>query len=169
MTTRRPFLLAGLSLLGGCGFHPLLAPGSAGKASTVAQLRSVYVPVMPERAGQLFREALQTRLYGSDASVAKRYELSAPIALNVEGLGIQADSSTSRFRVTGSTAWTLIDLGKQRAVAATGFARLLDGYDNVDQQYIATAFESEAATARIANNLADQVVQQIAAYFDRTA
>ena len=51
----------------------------------------------------------------------------------------------------------------------TGYARLRDGYDTLNQQYLATAFESEAATARIANNLADRVVQQLAAYFDRAA
>ena len=50
----------------------------------------------------------------------------------------------------------------------TGYARLLDGYDNIDNQYISTAFESEAATRRICENLADRVVQQLAIYFDRT-
>lgn len=166
---RRPLLFAGLSLLGGCGFHPLLAGGASGTASAVGRLRTIYVPVIPERSGQLFREALQARLYGADASVAKRYELSAPLVLNFEGLGIQSDTSTTRFRVTGSTSWTLLDLTAQRAAVTTGYARLLDGYDNIDQQYISTAFENEAATRRITSNLADRVVQQLAAYFDRTA
>ena len=169
LLTRRSLLLAGASLLGGCGFHPLLAPGGRGSAAAGEQLRSVFVPVMPERSGQLFREALQARLQGTDASVVKRYELNAPLILNVEGLGIQSDTSTSRFRVTGATSWTLFDLTPQHAVVASGYARLLDGYDNINEQYLSTQFESEAATRRIAENLAQQVVQQIATYFDRTA
>ena len=51
---RRAALLGSLALLGGCGFRPLYAPaegGAAGPAS--AGLASVYVPVMPERSGQL--------------------------------------------------------------------------------------------------------------------
>ena len=167
---RRTLLWGGLCTLGGCGFHPLLAPGGGGSATAVQQLRAVYVPVMPERSGQLFREALQTRLYGSDASVAKRYELSAPLTLNVEGLGIQADTSTTRFRVTASTSWILVDLSTpERKVLITGYTRLLDGYDNINQQYLSTIFESEAANERIARNLADRVVQQLAVYFDRAA
>ena len=151
------------AVLSGCGFHPLLVPGSA-KANS--RLRTVFVPVMPERSGQLFREALQARLDGPGTGVAKQYELNAPLALSVEGLGIQRDTSTTRFRVTGSTSWTLLDLSPQRAVVTSGYARLLDGYNNIDQQYVSTAFESEDATRRITSNLADRVVQQLAVYFD---
>lgn len=166
---RRPALLAGLSLLGGCGFHPLLAPGSAGSKAALAQLRTVFVPVMPERSGQLFREALQARLAGTGPSVAKRYQLNAPFTVSLEGLSIQQDTSTSRFRMTGSTSWSLLELAPPQSVVTTGYARLLDGYDNINQQYLSTAFESEAATRRLADNLADRVVQQLAIYFDRPA
>ena len=168
MIARRSLVAAGLSFLGGCGFHPLLAPGG-GSAAAGAKLRTVFVPVMPERSGQLFREALQARLQGTDASVAKRYELNAPLTLNVEGLGIQRDTSTTRFRITGATSWTLFDLTPQHAVVTTGYARLLDGYDNIDEQYLFTQFANEAATRRITSNLASQVVEQIATFFDRTA
>ena len=169
MIAARRSVLAGALLLGGCGFHPLLAPRGRGSAAAGDKLRTVFVPVMPERSGQLFREALQARLQGTDASVAKVYELSAPLALNVEGLGIQRDSSTTRFRVTGGTTWTLFDLTPQHKVVTSGYARLLDGYDNINEQYLSTQFESEAATRRIAENLADQVVQQLTIFFDRTA
>lgn len=163
---RRTLLGSGLSLLGGCGFHPLLAPGRGSSQAIVDQLRSIYVPVIPERSGQLFREALQARLNGSSVAATKKYELDAGLTVDIEGLAIERDSSTTRFRVIASTSWTLLDLTTGRAIATTGYARLLDGYDNINQQYISTAYESDAAARRVANNLADRVVQQLAVYFN---
>ena len=121
---------------------------------------------MVERSGQLFQAALQTRLDGTGPGVPRRYELRAPSSISVEQAGIQRDTSTTRFRLTASCSWSLVDLSPQRAQVASGTARVLDGYDIINQQYLSAEFESEDASRRIANNLADQVVEQIASFFD---
>lgn len=169
-TTRRAALLGSLALLGGCGFRPLYVPaegGAAGPAS--AGLAAVYVPVMPERSGQLLRQALQQRLEGSGGGTAKRYELIAVFLIVPEGVGIQRDNATTRTRLTGSAQWFLRDLTPERTVVAQGNSRVLDGFNIANQQYFAADLDNEAATRRMASALADQIVVQVAAYFQRQA
>ena len=58
----------GLSaVLGGCGFQPVYMPTASGKAGVAQrELAAVYVPVIPDRPGQLLRQALQER-FGNDS------------------------------------------------------------------------------------------------------
>ena len=168
--SRRAALGGSLALLGGCGFRPLYAPaegGGAGPAS--AGLSTVYVPVMAERSGQLLRQALQQRLEGSGGGTAKQYELLAVFLLTPESVGIQQDNSTTRTRLTGSAEWYLRDLTPERKVVAQGGSRVLDGFNIANQQFFAADLDNEAATRRIASALADQIVVQVAAYFQRQA
>ena len=120
---------------------------------------------MPNRAGQLFRQALQQRLEGSGAGAAKRYELGALLSLAPEALGIQRDNSSTRVRLIGTAAWTLRDLLADQALVANGTARSVDGYNVLNQQFFALELENEAATRRVTAALADQVTVQLASFF----
>ena len=54
----------------GCGFQPVYMPTASGKAGVAQrELASVYVPIIPERPGQLLRQALQER-FGNDSGDA---------------------------------------------------------------------------------------------------
>ena len=63
---RRSVLLGTLGLAG-CGFEPVYMP-SAGDTPGVAQreLAAIDVAIIPDRPGQLLRQALQQRLGGAD-------------------------------------------------------------------------------------------------------
>lgn len=168
--TRRSLGFGALASLGGCGFRPLYAPAAgSGTAPASAELAAVYVPVIAERPGQLLRQALQQRLEGSGSGVAKRYELVASILIGSEGIGIQRDNSSSRVRLTASGPWVLRALTPERTVVAQGSSRVLDGFNIANQQYFAAQLENEAAVRRVANALADQIVVQMGAYFQRQA
>ena len=183
MSTRRAILrnLGGLGLgrpilggiaaasLAGCGFHPLYLPASSGGGPVPAELAAIYVTIEAERAGQLLRQALQRRLEGPGLGVAKRYELAAAPAISAEGLGIQTDTSTTRIRLNATATWYLRALDPQRTLLATGSARVLDGYNILNQQYFAADLENEAAIKRIDESLADQIVQQVAIFLRRRA
>lgn len=163
-------VLGGLLALGGCGFRPLYAPDAGNTPGPASRgLASVYVPVMPERSGQLLRQALQQRLEGTGEGVAKQYELIANFGLTPEGVGILRDSSVTRTRLTGTADWYLRDLTPERKVVAQGTSRVLDGFNIANQQFFAATLDAETATRRIASSLADQIVIQVAAYFQKQA
>lgn len=168
MTSRRAVVLGGAALLGGCGFHPLYLP-QGGNRPVSADLAAVYVPVIPERQGQLMRQALQRRMQGTGAGVVARYELIVAPAISAEPIAIQSDSSTSRFRVNGNATWTLRRLDVARTVVNTGSSRITDGYNIINQQYFAADLENSAAINRITETLADQIVTDVAITLKRQA
>ncbi len=167
---RRTLLLGGAAALGGCGFRPLYAPKDSGMAGpAAAELAAIYVPVFADRPGQLLRQALQQRFEGSGSGAAKRYELTAYLAVNADAIGIQRDSSSTRVRLVGSAPWVLKTLSLERTVLTQGTTRILDGYNILNQQYFAADLESETAIRRVASALADQITLQVGAYFLRRA
>lgn len=171
---RRRGLLASAAALGvpalsGCGFRPLYMPQSGRGGVAETELSAVYVPVMAERAGQLLRQALQQRLEGPGYGAQKRYELITNPAIASEGLGIAADSSTTRFRYNGSANWTLRRLDTARTVLTSGTSRITDGLNIINSQFFAADVETETVTKRIVEALADQIVTQVAIFLKRQA
>ena len=150
-------------LLGGCGFHPLYGP--EGGRSAGGMLAHVFVPVLPERSGQLLRQALQQRLDGAEAGTERRFELTPALAIAYEGIGLQRDNSSSRIRLDASVIWVLRALSPGRPALTEGRGRVLDGYNVINQQYFAAELENESAIKRVTSTLADQIVQQLARYF----
>jgi hypothetical protein len=68
-------LVLGASL-SGCGFQPVYMPTTSGKAGVAQrELAAIHVAIIPDRPGQVLREALQSRFEGSGSGVAQRYEL----------------------------------------------------------------------------------------------
>jgi LPS-assembly lipoprotein len=149
-----------LLALAGCGFHPLYAPSSA----TNAALSGVYVDIIPNRNGQLLRQALQERMDSADGG-NKKYELSVIFAVAGEAIGIQADNSSNRTRVIGTAHWTLKRPGLLGAKVTSGTARTIDGADVLDAQFFYASLAGQAIDRRMGDALADQIVQSLAAYF----
>ncbi len=149
------------SIVGGCGFHPLYAPGSA----AVTGLPEVYVDIIPERNGQILRQALQARLDGAAGDTSKHYELSVSYAYQSESLGIQSDNSSTRTRFNGTAHWTLHKPGPFGAKITTGVAIAMDGINNLNAQFFYGDLASEAVSRRMGDTLADQIAQSLAAYF----
>ncbi len=141
----------------------------SGRAGPAAELAAVYVPVIPERSGQLLRQALQQRLEGSGGGGVKRYELIASNGISAEGIGIQTDTSATRVRLIGRSVWTLRLLDPAHTVLTTGASRVLDGYNVLNQQYFAADIEASSAYKRVAETLADQIVTRVAVFLKRRA
>lgn len=167
MIGRRMALGGAAATLGGCGFRPLYLPQSGEGRPAAAELAAVYVPVLPERPGQLLRQALQRRLEGAGSGTAKRYELTAYLVASGEGVATQRDSSTTRVRLNATGPWYLRTLNLDRALLAQGSSRIVDGYNILNQQYFAADLENDAAIKRIAEALADQIVTQVAVFLSR--
>ncbi len=162
----RRHLLAALALLplAGCGFEPLYARGGD---DPNGDLTSVYVNNIGGRYGQLVRENLQARLDLPVSGSTSLYTLDVNPGLTSEGVAIQPDNSSTYTRLVGSANWTLKTVGIMPRTLASGSARTLDGYNNIDQQYFQSTISSDTTQARIAANLADAITLQLAAWFRR--
>ena len=157
--------MGALTGVSGCGFHPIYASRPDGGGSQ-RELAAIDVGLIPERGGQLLRQALQQRFDHGDG-VAKRYTLNVSYGVAGDSIGVQQDSSTTRIRLSGTGTWYLKTLTPAQTLIVSGVARALDGVDVIDQQYFASDLEGETAARRISEAIADQIALQIASYFAR--
>jgi len=166
---RRLVCLGSLATLAGCGFQPVYMPTASGKAGPAQRgLASVNVPVIPERPGQLLRQALQDR-FGNDSGVLPEYDLTVSFSIAGEGQAIQSTTIATRIRLTGTANWTLVGRDDKRTKLMTGSARAMDGVNVFDSQYFASDLESEAKQKSIADNIATQIATQLAVWFRQQA
>lgn len=161
--SRRTLTSLFLLSVAGCGFHPVY--GRRDKAGPSDRLDEVNVDVIPDRQGQLLRQALQQRLEGSGEGRAKRFGLAVVYSVASDPISIQRDSTSSRLRVVATASWTLRSLQPGQGVLTSGSARMMDGFNVIDQQYFALDLENEDAQRRLAESVADQVTLQMASYF----
>jgi LPS-assembly lipoprotein len=170
MRRRQVFALLAGAPLAGCGFQPVYMPTATGKAGTAQrELEAIQVGLIPDRPGQLLREALQQRFEFSGDGVARRYDLAVGFTISGEGIAIQPDTSPTRVRVIGSANWTLVAQDPGRTRLTSGYARAVDGYNILESQYFAADMENDAVQKRLANALADQITLQLATYFRKRA
>ena len=156
------------ALLGGCGFSPLYGPGPDGAdGPAIVGLSEISVAIIPERAGQLLRQALQARFYGAGTSRARLFELKATFGIGADAVAIRPDNTATRARLVGSASWTLTASDPRAGTVASGTATVVDGYNIFDQQYFAADLASEAVQRRIAEATADRITVQLASYFKK--
>lgn len=169
MSRRLLAAAGGLALLTACGFRPLYGVRDNGTVSPAEQgLAEISIALIPERSGQLLRQALQARFERSGGGVAKRYDLSVGYGIQGDTLNIaQTTSIPSRLRLVGTANWALISQDTRRRTLATGTARSVDGLNIFDQQFFALDMQSEAVQRRIAEQVAEQMALQLAAWFNR--
>ena len=163
MIGRWAFSAGLMMLLAECGFRPVY--GEGGRAS--AELPAVYVGVIPNRAGQLVRQAIQARLEGADSGVAKRYTLSMAYYETEQILGTQANNFATRARTVGNATWTLHPAGDPAVVLGTGTVRSVDGYNLIDEQFFYQDLSEDAVQRRLAQTVAEQVALGLCLYFDK--
>jgi len=152
-----------LILLAGCGFAPVYAPASSG--TPMSQLGQIYVAVIPDRTGQELRQALQVRLEGSGAPSSKSYTLKISYGISTSGIGIDPSTDVTFMRYQGQANWQLLSAVPGTPPLVSGLASAQDGYSVIVNQYFYQSLETDALYQRMANNLADQIVVRLAAYF----
>ncbi len=164
-SARRLFLTGSLASLAGCGFQPVYMPTASNKPGVAQRgLASVYVANIPDRPGQLMRQALQERL-GDDDGTQAVYELVVGFSVGGEGIAIQQTSLVTRLRLTGTANWTLRLRDGTNAVLTSGSARAIDGVNVFDTQFFAADQEVEAKQKSLAQTLATHIATQVAIWF----
>jgi LPS-assembly lipoprotein len=166
---RRWFCLGGTALLAGCGFQPVYMPTASNKAGPAQrEMAQVNVPVIPDRPGQLLRQALQRELR-SDSGGISAYDLRVVFAISGEGISVLNDNIATRVRMIGTASWSLVDRNPQQTLLTSGSARSMDGLNVFNEQYFAADLETEAVQKRIADNVAQQIAIQLAIWFRERA
>jgi hypothetical protein len=166
---RRGFCIGLALALSGCGFHPVYMPTASGKPGVAQRdLSSVFVEIIPERPGQLLRQALQER-FDDDSGTPSAYNLHVTFSVAGEGIGIEVNNIATRVRLTGNASWTLLGHDDKHTVLTSGNARAIDGVNIFDSQYFAADLELEAEQKRIAENIASQIAIQLASWFRQQA
>jgi LPS-assembly lipoprotein len=167
--TRRWFCAGSLVALNGCGFQPVYMPTASGKAGVAQrELASVYVGIIPERPGQVLRQALQER-FGNDSGVPSAYDLRVTFGITGEGIAIQTNNLATRLRLIGNATWSLVGHDAKHTVLTSGNARAMDGVNIFNSQYFAADLETEAKQQRIAETIATQIATQLAVWFRQQA
>jgi LPS-assembly lipoprotein len=167
--SRRAALAAGLALAGGCGFRPIYADraGTGGGEGEIAEaLAATRVALIPEREGQLLREALNARL--RNRTGAARHELRVALSITRQALGVRRDETSSRIRLAAVASFTLAPLPSGDPLT-TGRSYAVDAFNIATDQYFAAQLSGEAAERRLAERLAEDIVAQLAAFYARRA
>ena len=157
-------------LLGGCGFRPVYGRAAGGvTGSAQSGLAAIEIANIPDRNGQVLREALEARFEREGPGVAHHYDLLVAYNIGEEGIAIEPDSSVTRNRYIGRASWSLVAKDPPRATLTSGSARSIDGVDVVNEQFFAADLNGDNAQWRISHAIADQITLQLAAYFNNRA
>lgn len=153
----------------GCGFQPVYMPTASGKPGVAQRdLSRVFVEIIPERPGQLLRQALQER-FGDDSGTPASFNLRVAFGITGEGIAIESDNIATRVRFIGTATWTLLGHDEKRLPLISGSARAIDGLNVFNSQYFASDLETEVEQQRIAENIATQIATQLAVWFRQQA
>lgn len=150
--------------LSACGFHPLYGPQHGQSATVAARLDEVDIGLIPDRQGQLLREALESDLQRAGAPSYYRYHLAVSYSINVQIIGIQEDSSNTRNRYLATAQWTLTPEGNRTIPVAKGTASAMDAENVIDNQYFQATLDNGVMRHQFAREIAHQITAQLAIY-----
>ena len=90
------FALSAFLLLSGCGFHSIYGDHTTSDNTPVAaDLNNVAIDNIADRNGQLLRNDLIDRMYGSDRPAQPLYHLNVKVRSDIEDLGILANATAT--------------------------------------------------------------------------
>ena len=154
-------LLLGLA---GCGFRPLYGSYAFDRA-TVAELAQIRVDLLGDRQGQLLHNALLARLNPRGEPVQARYTLSVQYGASEAQSALRKDDTATRDTLTFNVRYQLVQ--GETVITAGNFSRQLS-YDYLPEHYSNVTADADMRR-RAADLLAEEIRNQLAAYFTRRA
>lgn len=101
-------------LLGGCGFTPMYGNKNdltnPFKVNGLEELQAIKIGAIPNRDGQLLRNALLERLNPYGEPQSPQYRLTTDLNFTKSGIAVRRDGTFQRYKVTGTANFSLIDL-----------------------------------------------------------
>ncbi len=158
-------------LLTSCGFSPVYGTHSHNNASQAAPtskagLNNVEILNIPNREGQLLRNALIDRFYTSGTPTNAKYTLKiSPIQENIYNFDITIDSEATRRQLRLKTRMELID-NETNKTLVTQHLLSIASYNVLTSEF-STLVTEQSARKNALNDLARQIERQVALYFNK--
>ena len=163
---RRQVLRLGLAAaLGGCNFRPMLLAKGADDTPVSAELAAIEIRGVGGRLGYLVRNALLDELNPQSLPVPARYVLDVRVRSRARALGIQLDSTITRYNLSVLAAFQLRAKDSNDILLNSTLERI-SSY-NVSREPYADLIASQTAERRAADLVGTGISTLLAAYFAR--
>ena len=160
---------AGLLLatsLGGCGMQPLYgASGFAGGESVAQKLRTVDIPLIPGRVGQVVRNEMIFKTTGGREAAATQYRLEIALRESVQSQLVNT-TGDAKGQMYGLDAEFKLISSADQSVMLSSKANARAAYQNVVSTF-ANLRARRDAEDRAAKMLADSIRTQVAAFLSQ--
>jgi LPS-assembly lipoprotein len=165
MRGRRGVLLGLAVGLGACNLRPLYLATGPGNAEVQSELAAIEILGLDGRLGYVLRNALVDELNPATVNVPPRYVLDVRASSTASALGIQLDSTVTRYNLTVTAAFQL--RGKvANDILLDSVVRRISSY-NVSQEPYADLVASQEAERRAAQEVATDIRTRLAVEFTR--
>jgi LPS-assembly lipoprotein len=162
---RRAVLVAGCLTLAGCTLRPLLH--TTNDAGVRGELEAISIVGLDDRLGQLVRNALLDELNPTGVEVPTRYILDVDLDRSAQALGIQVDNTITRFNLTLTARFELLDPKNGQVLYESNVQRVASY--NVSLQPYATLAAEIDAEHRLAREVGDNIGTLLAVHFAQQA
>lgn len=163
MPIRRVALL-GLLALAGCGFRPLL--GTVDDGAVDDELAAIRIEgLQGSRLGQVVHNDLEDQLNPTGISAPGRYQLRMRLWRQTLALGVQLNSTITRYNLTVIARFSLLDQ-RDGQTLFTSVVRRVASY-NVSREPYADLVAEENAERRAAAELTVDIRNLLAVHFAR--
>ena len=150
--------------LAGCGFSPLY--GTRGDNAAKYHFDSIAIGNIPDQEGQYLRNALIDRFYQHGRPADPQYTLEvAKVRQRRRDLDITKSSSATRAQLRLDTKMTLKD-NKTGETLLTRDLLAITSYNILQSQFTTRVSQDDAERSGL-DDLARQIEQQLALYFNR--
>jgi LPS-assembly lipoprotein len=159
--------------LSACGFEPAYSTLKdsqkvAGQSSTTtrALLADIRIPTIPDREGQILRNALIDRFYIDGAPINPDFTLTVNrVNVLIRNLDITVSADTTRAELRTTTRYTLTDTKTGAAVLSNSITGLTS-YNVLGSEF-ATRVSENAALENALRDMARQIELGIVLYLER--
>jgi hypothetical protein len=163
---RRQVLLLGLAAaIGGCNFRPMLLAKGTDDTTVREELAAIEIRGSEGRLGYLIRNTLLDELNPQSLPVPTRYVLAVRVRSRASALGIQLDSTITRYNLSVLAAFQLRHRDTNDILVSSTVERI-SSY-NVSREPYADLVASHTAERRAAELVSTDIGTVLAAYFAR--
>ncbi len=158
--------LFSILLLTACGFHPVYGVNKYTATGVEETLAQIEISNIPDRKGQILRNALIDRFYREGRPVNALYTLSIkPIQESTSKLDITKNDDATRGQLRLNTSISLKDNHTGETVLERSL-QTIASYNILAGEF-ATRVSKDSTRLNAINDLARQIEQQVGLYFKR--
>jgi LPS-assembly lipoprotein len=166
MLPRRALLLGLIAALGACNFRPLYLAQGADATAVHSELAAIEIRGLDGRLGYLLRNALLDELNPATADVPPRYILDVDLSSSARALGIQLDSTITRYNLALTARFQLREKAADEVLVASTVRRVASY--NVSREPYADLVAAQDAERRAAQEVAVDIRTLLAVQFARS-